>query len=260
MIRSAQLEEKLEKCLSLIPDSAVIKRTWLEDQNPKFLIEGITLKYFDPIDGYSGLLKKKGAKIDLLGGLFTLQKMQDFSIHICGSSALELHNKGKFNTDEVFLFCDDPCKALPHWFTTYYWGIKVHYIKSSQLDKKLGLTEYFFDTRNHLIVSQPERAVLESLYAVSKSQNYQEVIQQVKDLKNPNIELIQKLLESCSSNKVKKLFLCFAKLNNMQWLEQIDMSKIDLGKIYADMSAKGKRRAMFGIKFPKSFDLESINT
>ena len=42
--------------------------------------------------------------------------------------------------------------------------------------------------------------------------------------------LLQQLLEDCKSIKVKRLFLFMAEKAGHSWLEDLDLSKIDLGR------------------------------
>ncbi|MFX8825011.1 type IV toxin-antitoxin system AbiEi family antitoxin domain-containing protein, partial [Acinetobacter baumannii] len=42
--------------------------------------------------------------------------------------------------------------------------------------------------------------------------------------------VVQKLLEACTSIKVKRLFLYLAEKANHSWLQHLDLEKIDLGK------------------------------
>ncbi len=63
-----------------------------------------------------------------------------------------------------------------------------------------------------------------------KCYTYDECAYIMENLRNLRHELMQQLLECCTSIKTKRLFLHLASLLHHAWLNQLDMSKIELGK------------------------------
>ncbi|VEI63157.1 Protein of unknwon function (DUF2893) [Serratia fonticola] len=78
-------------------------------------------------------------------------------------------------------------------------------------------------------VSGPARAIMECLYLAPKSQPLMEVYELMESLNNLRPATVQKLLESCSSVKVKRLFLYLADKAGHEWLSYINIQNIDLG-------------------------------
>lgn len=81
-----------------------------------------------------------------------------------------------------------------------------------------------------LIVSSPERALLELLDELPNSESFHQADMLVEGLRNLSPRKLHKLLDDCQSVKVKRLFFWFADRHNHSWLKQIDRDQVDLGK------------------------------
>ena len=71
---------------------------------------------------------------------------------------------------------------------------------------------------------------MECLYLVPKYQDLSECYELMEGLNNLRPKEVQKLLEACTSVKVKRLFLFLADKVGHVWLKHIDFNQIDLGK------------------------------
>jgi hypothetical protein len=80
-----------------------------------------------------------------------------------------------------------------------------------------------------LMVSQPERALLELLDELPARESFAEVDALVEGLSNLRPRLMTRLLQECRSVKVKRLFFFFAERHRHAWLKRIDRKSIDLG-------------------------------
>ena len=63
-------------------------------------------------------------------------------------------------------------------------------------------------------------------------------------------DLLQQLLERCSSVKVKRLFLYMAEKANHVWWQDIDVSRIDIGSGRRMIVPKGKYVAKYNMTIP----------
>jgi N-acetylglutamate synthase-like GNAT family acetyltransferase len=63
--------------------------------------------------------------------------------------------------------------------------------------------------------------------------------------------LLQQLLEDCKSIKVKRLFLFMAEKAGHSWLEDLDLSKIDLGKGKRSIVKNGIFNSKYQITIPQ---------
>ncbi len=80
-----------------------------------------------------------------------------------------------------------------------------------------------------LKVSARERAILESLYLAPTRMGLMECYQIMESLHSLRPDVVQAMLESCTSIKVKRLFLCYAEKLRHPWLANLDVNKITLG-------------------------------
>jgi hypothetical protein len=79
-------------------------------------------------------------------------------------------------------------------------------------------------------LSSLERAILEHLYLVPEEETFDETRHLMEGLVTLNPKLLQKLLENCSSVKVKRLFMALAESFEHTWLKELHPNKIDFGK------------------------------
>lgn len=96
-----------------------------------------------------------------------------------------------------------------------------------------------------LIVSSPERALLELLDELPNHESFHQVDMLVEGLRNLSPGRLQRLLEDCRSVKVKRLLFWFAERHNHAWLARLDRGRIDLGK--------GKRMLVKGGKLDRTY-------
>ena len=87
-------------------------------------------------------------------------------------------------------------------------------------------------------ISSPERAAMEMLYHVPSRQGFDEAERIMESLLTLRPALVQRLLETCNSVKVKRLFVYMAEKTGLPWREEIDMTKIDLGR-GIELSSRG---------------------
>ena len=81
-----------------------------------------------------------------------------------------------------------------------------------------------------LLMSTPERAILELLEQVPQKETFHQADVLMEGLRNLSPKRLQQLLADCRSIKVKRLFLWFAERHNHAWLKKLDRAAIDLGR------------------------------
>lgn len=174
---------------------------------------------------------RTGDEVNYQGALHSLQQQGDSSIHPGGKTALSLLGKShylEFSTKRITLF-GGKGETLPVWFKNYDWGIEFNHYQSGFLPKDIGLTQ--IERKSVLLkISNSARALMECLYLVPKYQDLLECYELMAGLNNLRPKEVQKLLESCASVKVKRLFLFLADKAEHAWLKHIDLDQIDLGK------------------------------
>lgn len=191
-----------------------------------------------------------------------LQKQLELPVHVGGKTAFEFLGAAHFlplgKDGDVWLFANDG-KKLPSWFiknSAERWKHKVGYITSRlfslPLSSKLGLIEH--DLGNYSVtISCKERAILELLHLVPSKQTLVDAKYLAEGLMTLRPNALQKLLECCRSIKVKRLFIFLADFCNLPCLEQLDLTKINLGKGKRRIGTGGCYIAKHLISIPETF-------
>ena len=105
-----------------------------------------------------------------------------------------------------------------------------------------------------LILSAPERALLELLNELPEKESFHQVDKLVESLSNLSPRRLEKLLRDCRSVKVKRLFFFFADRHEHAWLRHINRKAIDLGKGKRMLVRGGKLSAAHQITVPEDLD------
>jgi hypothetical protein len=79
------------------------------------------------------------------------------------------------------------------------------------------------------VTSTPERAILELLDEVPRRETFEQADRFMEGMHTLSPSLLQRLLESCRSVKVKRLLLWFAVRHQFPWLPRLDLTRVDLG-------------------------------
>ena len=203
-----------------------------------------------------GAFMRPGAHITWEAALSAVQSQLCVPVHVGARTALESKGKAHYvrfgKKGNLFLFGLRGEKKLPKWFLDgpwrYNFQITYNDLFIEAPKQSLSLMEI---KSGRLIVSSPERAAFEMLYHIPSLQTFDEASLIFENFVTFRTKLVQKLLESCNSVKVKRLFLYFTKKHNHQWLDKLDLSKIDLGS--------GKREIIKGGRFDKKYMITVSN-
>jgi hypothetical protein len=93
--------------------------------------------------------------------------------------------------------------------------------------------------------------MLECLFLSPKHQELIECYELMEGLNNLRPNLVQNLLEGCTSVKVKRLFLYLAEKANHSWVKYLNMDKIDLGSGKRSIVKNGTYNSKYRISVPK---------
>jgi hypothetical protein len=102
-----------------------------------------------------------------------------------------------------------------------------------------------------LVVSAPERAVLELLDELPDHESFHQADVLMEGLSNLSPRRLQALLVRCRSVKVKRLFLFFADRHEHAWLKRLDRTAIDLGSGKRSLVKAGRLDPIYQITVPK---------
>lgn len=134
-------------------------------------------------------------------------------LHVAGKTALECQGVVRHNLssrEHLKLWGENKRAKLPEWFvcrfpasfrSTTLFSLNPAF---SGIGTPLGFLE-------GVQVSLPERAVLEMLYEIGKSQDLEEAMNLFENLRGLRLDVMGELLSHCTSVKTVRLFLVLAK-------------------------------------------------
>jgi hypothetical protein len=248
-------QSKLNQLLSIAPSGAVLTSSWLVQQGYSLQLQDRYKKsrWFKSL-GRGALIRNEDA-VDYLGAIQALQSQLGLSVHPAAKTALILQGKShylEFSTQKVQLFSTSS-EILPTWFKHYAWGLKMECRASSFLPPDIGMVEYHHKSFT-IKVSSPIRAIMECLYLAPKEQPLLEVYELMEGLNNVRPVSVQKLLESCTSIKVKRLFLYMAEKAGHEWMSYIKRDAVELGKGKRQIVSDGVYIPQYQITVPKELN------
>ncbi len=203
----------------------------------------------------SGAFKRPSEEVNWQGAMYSIQLQAKLPVHIGGLTALSLHGVSHYirtGKEVVYLFSDLNTK-LPTWFAKYPWHAEIVHTKSTFLPFDLGLTNKgkgLFP----LIISSVERAFFECLYHAPDTMDLIEAYHILSGLMNLRPRLLNKLLEQCTSIKVKRLFLFMAEKANHQWFSLLKTDDLDLGSGDRSVVKNGMYNSKYRITVPKEIE------
>jgi len=195
----------------------------------------------------NGAFVKIGDEQDLNGAIYALQEQLGSSVHIGGLTALNeqygiVHNIPFSRKQQLYGYRGE---KIPKWFNTLYKD-DIELSLTTFLPKDLSLVE-----QNHgdfkIKVSSLERSVLEMLYLVPEKVTLNEAYQLIESLTAVKPKEFQKLLEECTSVKVKRLFLYMVETIGHSWFKRLVIEKINLGKGVREITKGGKHNKKYNI-------------
>lgn len=247
---TSEIRTKINKLLKIWPRGTVAVSPWLEGKGA----------YQQLVHEYekSGWLERIGQgafiqaddNVEWPGGLYAIQNQLKLPIHVGGKTVLQLLGYAHFlplGKGQIVTLFGTPGAKLPHWFKQYDWDVRVQF-KTTTLfggdfasfalsEKNIGN----FSIRS----SSPERAIMEVLYLVPKSESFEESFLLMEGLTTLRPKQVQELLEKCQSVKVKRLFMLLAEKVGHAWVKKLDLSRVEFGK--------GNRMLIKGCKVHKKY-------
>ena len=235
-----------------------------------------------------GVYRRPAAKLPVPGQandlqwqhvVISLQNLMDYPVAVGGRTALELQGFGHYlsatSSREVHVYRYQ--KNPPGWVSRLNLGTRLVLHRATRLFEKAaispglgkrsdapnadawfaqaGLTTHPWGHWNWpLILSTPERAILELLDEVPQRETFHQAEMLMEGLSNLSPRRLHSLLVDCRSVKVKRLFLWFAERHNHAWLTKLERTSIDLGRGKRMLVRGGKLDKKFNITVPETMD------
>jgi hypothetical protein len=273
-----QKEGKLNWLQHTLPEGLLVDAGWLERHGVsrqlrrKYVMHGWLLSHARSV--YSRPAPSEEAKpLPWQQLVISLNSLLSVPVAVGGRTALELqgfsHYLAASGSREAHLYSNED---LPSWVSRLPVSTRLVFHRAVKLFKHGAIPPYDTDTDTaisrqadsslmrqqwgrsnwQLIVSTPERAILELLDEVPKRETFHQADVLMEGLRNLSPGRLQTLLGDCRSVKVKRLFFWFAERHNHAWLKKLDYSKIDLGKGKRMLVKGGKLDPKYNITVPEN--------
>lgn len=259
---SRQKTTKINQLLRDWPVGTVATQKWLSARG---VSRQLTNRYVS--SGWlerigTGALIRAGATVGWLGGVYALQTQLSLQVHVAGVTALMLRGFGHYlplgRSYQVHVF-GQPRQRLPEWFRQHSWEVEVSYSCPNLFAQRedsgfIDLDRGAFSVR----ASAPERAILEVMHLATTNHAMDHAVELCEGLTTLRPDLVQHLLESCRSAKVKRFFLWAAEHCDHPWLSRVDTSSIDLGAGKRSLYPGGTFSSKYRITVPDTGDLPNV--
>ena len=233
---------KIQQILERAPHDSVLFGSWLSSQGLDARGQHSYMKsgWLDRIS--QGVYKMHGTSPKLMAAVSSYNTQLSKHCIVGAYTALELRGYSHYlsmGKPKAFLFTDKNNK-LPTWFLKEEWDMTMRYMTTSFLGDDLLGVETMTIEQHELLVSSPERAILECLNLPDAASSLLDIYYVMEGLTTLRPKLLQALLESCTSQKVKRLFLFMAEKANHSWYRSLDLEKVNLGTSRLMVTPTGK--------------------
>lgn len=221
---------KISQLMAKWLPGAVMTTRWLLSQGYSAqLLQTYTQNGWIKLLG-KGAYSRLEETVEWPGALNALQTQLHLPVHLGGISALEHYGLAQnvpFTVDTFYVFNTTERKhKLPRWFLANFPG-------SVYLQYHLFDTDVAVDTVSinqlPVLVSAPERAILEVLALVPHAFDYEDAVNLVENCRLARADIFQTLLENCLSIKVKRLFLYLADKCQLPTFKDLNIETLELG-------------------------------
>jgi len=179
-----------------------------------------------------GIYARKNEKLKWAGGVRLLQEELQKKIHVSGRTALELLGHAHYipmgNRPIVYLTTYFKEK-LPKWFKEIDFGCEFRFRTSGLFSEDVSLHNYKDENGFSFNISSRELAILEFLNIINLSSSFETAENYMNGLSTLRPDVVQLLLERCTSVKVKRVFLYLSEKLELPYFKDINIKKIDLG-------------------------------
>jgi len=250
----------------LLPEGGVTTRPWLMNQGfDRHAIDNL-VKSGQLSSVAAGVYTRADSSPTWEGVVHFLQTDLNRNLTIGGQTALELLGLSHYVPiglrKIINLYGTD---KLPAWYNDL--GLNVDFKWHSEWDllgRRTNLEAGQSDplqsfTQNHLrkegkwdlVISSPERALLEILTAVPAETSVEHADLLLQGMTSLSPRSLQALLEQCQNIKVRRLFFLLADRYQPPWLEKLNREKIDLGAGKRVLVKDGRLDKKYNITIPK---------
>jgi hypothetical protein len=236
---TTQKDRKLNRLERTLPQGLLVDAAWMEQHGYSTSLRSQYVSAGWLVQPVRGTFKRPLGELNWQKVVVSLQKLLGSNLVVGGRTALEAQGLSHYltatNTSTVHLY---GTRSAPGWlgklplkenFRLHRSQVLFETLASAEGSKAATMREMPGATEWPLIVSTPERALLEWLDELPRHESFHQVDMLVEGLRTLSPRRLQTLLNDCKSVKVKRLFFWFAERHQHTWLKQIDQTKVNLG-------------------------------
>jgi hypothetical protein len=245
-----------------VPKGSLLTTAWLKKQgvSSKLAWWYVQSGWLERVA--SGAYKLAGDTVTWVGILQALQLQLNLPVHLGGKTVLQVLGKAHYLTEDfgqqaIQLFAL-PNTTLPSW------------LKSPEIREKFQLfTARLFAFPNSkqqglfvakvggfdIQVATPERAAIEVCYLTPVVISFEEAVLLIEGLSRLRPGILQRLLNACTSIKAKRMLLCLSDHFQHEWLREVNLNLIDLGKGKRVVASGGKYHPKYQLSMPELKEL-----
>ncbi|MGE0184005.1 MAG: type IV toxin-antitoxin system AbiEi family antitoxin domain-containing protein [Parvularculaceae bacterium] len=260
-----QRQERLKPLLDALPPGYVADAAWLTGRgiDRKSILQYGQRGWLEKLA--RGVYRRPDTHRDVNAAgdwrrlVLSLQRIMDYDVHVGGRTALSLHGFDHYlnlgaETPPVYLYGDVPSwlARLPNadrfeTRTLSLFGGSKTGVDGIDDEKQASPPQRQL---NDLVVSTPERAILEMLNELPANESFQNADMLFEGLANLRPRLLEALLKECRSVKVKRLFFVFADQHDHAWRQYLNPDDFDLGSGPRALVEGGRLHPRYDITVP----------
>jgi len=243
---------KINNIMKFSLQAGVMSTSWLESMGISRTEQGKYVKSGWLTRMATGIYRFSNDTPTLYGALASYEKQKGGHYRIGASAALELPGYSHYVTvGKPLAYVFTPFDhRLPKWMTSYEWERTLREFSSKVFDGSIGVTQIEHEGLT-LQVSTPELAIMECLLLAPEYYNLMDVYYLMEMLTTLRAGIVTKLLEQCSSFKVKRLFLYMAEKSKHTWFKRLDLANVTLGSGPRSLAKGGVKDAKYNLIIPK---------
>lgn len=243
---------KINNVIKCALPQGVMSTSWLESQGLSRTEQGSYVKSGWLIRMATGIYRLSNDEPTLYGALASYEKQMDGVYRIGASAALELHGYSHYvaaGKPISYVFTSQKYR-LSKWITSLEWDKTLKEFSTKVFDGSIGVTQVEHEGLT-LKVSSPELAIMECILLAPEYYDLMDVYYLMEMLTTLRAGMVTKLLEQCSSFKVKRLFLYMAEKSKHAWFKRLDLSNVTLGSGPRSLVKGGVRDSKYSLIIPK---------
>ncbi len=260
-----QRQERLKPLLDDLPPGYVADAAWLTGRgiDRKSILQYEQRGWLEKLA--RGVYRRPDTQRDVSAAgdwrrlVLSLQRIMDYSVHVGGRTALSLHGFEHYlrlgaEAAPIYLYGDVPSwlARLPNadrfeTRTLSLFGGSKTGVDGVDDKKQSSPTQRRL---NDLVVSTPERAILEMLNELPANESFHNADVLFEGLGNLRPRLLETLLKECRSVKVKRLFFVFADQHDHAWRKYLNPDDFDLGSGPRALVEGGRLHPRYDITVP----------